>query len=131
MLTNVSQYSLSQKNLSEQLQQYDKSGSDHSLWKFESIPVTIILVIIMSVVPILTISGNCLVVWAILTQKCLQQVQNRLLISLAVADILVALIVMPFAIFMEVAGRYFLKFSPNMKFSPIGDLQRGLSSFHG
>ncbi len=98
-VTNNMTFDLSEKNVSNITE-----AAVESLWKFDSVLLTVVIVVCLSVVPVLTIVGNCFVVWAISTQKCLKQVQNRLLISLAVADILVALIVMPFAIFYEVAG---------------------------
>lgn len=55
------------------------------------------------IIPFLTICGNILVVLSILREKSLQTVTNYFIFSLAVADFLVALVVMPFAVYVEVS----------------------------
>ena len=50
--------------------------------------------------------GNVMVVYAINTEKSLQQVQNNLLVSLATADLLVAIVVMPIAIALEITSEH-------------------------
>ncbi|XP_052803177.1 dopamine D2-like receptor [Mya arenaria] len=52
--------------------------------------------------PVFTVFGNILVVLSIYRERSLRHVTNYFICSLAVADILVAVIVMPPAVFMEV-----------------------------
>ena len=64
------------------------------------------IAVVLSIIPLTTIIGNVMVVYAINTEKALQQVQNNLLVSLATADLLVAIIVMPIAIALEITSTY-------------------------
>ncbi|CAL1538785.1 unnamed protein product [Lymnaea stagnalis] len=50
-------------------------------------------------VPILTIFGNCVVILAVITHRKLQTMTNAFVVSLALADMCVALLVMPFSIY--------------------------------
>ena len=54
------------------------------------------------------ISGNIFVIAAIVLERNLQGVANYLILSLAVADLLVAVLVMPLAAVYEVRNIYFL-----------------------
>ena len=53
------------------------------------------------------ISGNIFVIAAIVLERNLQGVANYLILSLAVADLLVAVLVMPLAAVYEVRNIYF------------------------
>jgi dopamine D2-like receptor len=55
--------------------------------------------------PILTIFGNVLVVVSVYREKSLHTVTNYFVVSLAISDITVAAVVMPFAIYLEVSIR--------------------------
>jgi len=57
---------------------------------------------ILIVFPVLTVFGNVLVVLSVYREKTLQSVTNYFIVSLAVADIMVAVLVMPFAVYVEV-----------------------------
>ena len=61
----------------------------------------------LALIPTLTIFGNVLVVLAVLRERTLQTVTNYFIVSLAVADFLVALCVMPFAVYVEVSFAFF------------------------
>lgn len=61
---------------------------------------------LLSVVIFATLSGNTFVIAAIFMYKPLRNVQNFLVISLALADMAVALIVMPFHISNTIAGHW-------------------------
>lgn len=50
--------------------------------------------------------GNVLVCLAVLRERSLQTTTNYLVVSLAVADLLVALLVMPWAVYLEVSFLY-------------------------
>ena len=53
--------------------------------------------------PLFTIFGNVLVVISVYREKSLHTVTNYFVVSLAISDIAVAAVVMPFAIYLEVS----------------------------
>lgn len=55
------------------------------------------------VFPILTLFGNVLVIISVCRERALQSVTNYFIVSLAIADLLVALVVMPFAVYVLVS----------------------------
>ncbi|XP_067858862.1 5-hydroxytryptamine receptor 7 [Heptranchias perlo] len=59
---------------------------------------------ILSVITLLTISGNCLVMISVCFVKKLRQPSNYLIMSLALADLSVAVAVMPFVIATDLIG---------------------------
>lgn len=59
-------------------------------------------ILLLSGIPILTLMGNLLVCLSVWKEKSLQTVTNYFTVSLAVADVMVALLVMPLAIYAEV-----------------------------
>lgn len=63
------------------------------------------LLILMVIIP--TIGGNILVILAVSLEKKLQYATNYFLMSLAVADLLVGLFVMPIALLTIMFGKYF------------------------
>lgn len=75
----------------------NKSGYNQA----ESIIITIILIAII----IGTIVGNILVCVAVCLVRKLRRPCNYLLVSLAVSDLCVAILVMPMAMFYEIKGR--------------------------
>ncbi|XP_025417989.1 dopamine D2-like receptor [Sipha flava] len=58
------------------------------------------------VFPILTLFGNVLVIISVCRERALQSVTNYFIVSLALADLLVALMVMPFAVYVLVNGKW-------------------------
>lgn len=62
------------------------------------------LALILMIVPCLTLFGNVLVILAVVREKTLQSVTNYFIVSLAVADLLVAVVVMPFAVYVLVSN---------------------------
>uniref|UniRef100_A0A914QJC7 G-protein coupled receptors family 1 profile domain-containing protein n=1 Tax=Panagrolaimus davidi TaxID=227884 RepID=A0A914QJC7_9BILA len=60
--------------------------------------------LLLACVPIACIIGNCMVVAAVWTTKSLQTPTNYLLVSLAMADLLVGTLVMPFSIYLSING---------------------------
>ena len=58
---------------------------------------------ILIIFPLLTIFGNILVVISVYREKSLHTVTNYFVVSLAISDITVAAVVMPFAIYLEVS----------------------------
>lgn len=61
--------------------------------------------------------GNVLVCMAVLRERSLQTTTNYLVVSLAVADLLVASLVMPWAVYLEVRGQAPLAFLKYLKLS--------------
>lgn len=59
--------------------------------------------LILVIVPCLTLFGNVLVILAVMRERTLQTVTNYFIVSLAVADLLVAVLVMPFAVYVLVS----------------------------
>ena len=53
--------------------------------------------------PVATAFGNALVCISVRTERSLQTVTNYFIVSLAVADLMVALLVMPLAVYVEVS----------------------------
>ncbi|KAJ2940573.1 hypothetical protein O0L34_g6513 [Tuta absoluta] len=71
-----------------------------------STPVTILLVIIFMIVIFVTIVGNILVVVAVCLVRKLRRPSNYLIVSLAVSDLCVAMIVMPVAMVYDIMGTW-------------------------
>jgi len=64
--------------------------------------------LVLGVIILATIVGNVFVIAAIVLERNLRNVANYLIASLAVADLLVAALVMPLAAVNEVSSRWFL-----------------------
>lgn len=60
--------------------------------------------------PLLTLIGNVMVVTSVYRERALRTVTNYFIVSLAIADIAVALFVMPLAIYTEVSRSHFLHY---------------------
>uniref|UniRef100_A0A1I7UBS4 G_PROTEIN_RECEP_F1_2 domain-containing protein n=1 Tax=Caenorhabditis tropicalis TaxID=1561998 RepID=A0A1I7UBS4_9PELO len=57
------------------------------------------------VIPLITLLGNLLVIISVLRYRALQSAINFLILGLAVADLLVAIIVMPYAVYVYVSDQ--------------------------
>lgn len=57
----------------------------------------------LMVFPLLTLFGNILVILSVCRERSLQTVTNYFIVSLAIADLLVAVVVMPFAVYVLVS----------------------------
>lgn len=64
----------------------------------------IIIGVMLAIITAVTVMGNTLVVIAVCVVKKLRQPSNYLLVSLAVADLSVAIVVMPFVIVTDLTG---------------------------
>lgn len=62
----------------------------------------------LSLIPLIfcTSLGNLLVCLAVIWDRRLQNMTNYFLMSLAIADLLVSILVMPFGMIVEIYGRY-------------------------
>ena len=60
--------------------------------------------VVLCVFPLLTVFGNSLVVLSVCREKALQTATNFFIVSLAISDIMVALLVMPLSIYVEVSN---------------------------
>jgi len=78
----------------------DSASSERRYW-------TLVLVII----PALTLFGNSLVVLSVWREMSLRTATNYFIVSLAVADIMVAVLVMPLAVYVEVISARFMSSS--------------------
>lgn len=68
--------------------------------------------LVLVLFPIFTLFGNVLVILSVYRERTLQTVTNYFIVSLALADLLVAVVVMPFAVYVLVSyHEYLIKFS--------------------
>ena len=69
-----------------------------------SLPEAVVIGMVLSLICFFSIAGNVLVVVAILTDRHLRKTSNYFIISLALADTLVAIMVMTFAVANDILG---------------------------
>jgi hypothetical protein len=81
---------------------YDITDDEHVIATAENVVITCLALVII----IGTVSGNVLVVIAVLTERRLRKVGNSFIVSLAVSDLLVGLVVTPFAIAYQLMGTW-------------------------
>ncbi|KAJ8936711.1 hypothetical protein NQ318_020323 [Aromia moschata] len=62
--------------------------------------------LILVLFPIFTLFGNVLVILSVYRERTLQSATNYFIVSLALADLLVAVVVMPFAVYVLVSTYY-------------------------
>ncbi|XP_030566311.1 dopamine D2-like receptor isoform X2 [Drosophila novamexicana] len=79
---------------------------DHNYWA-----------LILILFPILTLFGNILVILSVCRERSLQTVTNYFIVSLAIADLLVAVVVMPFAVYFLVYSIIWLKLKLSFNFT--------------
>jgi octopamine receptor len=76
-------------------------------------PTLIASLVILLLINVMVIVGNCLVITAVFISSKLRSVTNLFIVSLAVADLMVGLAVLPFSATWEV-----FKVSPFLYFRP-------------
>ena len=106
-LNGETAYNLSNANVTD----YDVLGAGET----EDVITRIWEVLLLLIIVIAGITGNVLVVIAVVIEKKLQNVTNYFLVSLAVADCLVSLIVMPCSIVHELMGKFKLIIHVNVR----------------
>uniref|UniRef100_A0AC35U6E8 G_PROTEIN_RECEP_F1_2 domain-containing protein n=1 Tax=Rhabditophanes sp. KR3021 TaxID=114890 RepID=A0AC35U6E8_9BILA len=84
------------------------AGPDESGFQFFSSFKDFLLALILTCVCLLTVSGNCLVVLAVCTKKYLRNPTGYLIVSLACADLIVGLVVMPLNSLFEITNHVWL-----------------------
>ena len=67
-------------------------------------PVSVLFAVLMSVIIVATVFGNVLVILSVFTYRPLRHVQNFYIVSLAVADLAVAILVMPYNVVYSMLG---------------------------
>ncbi|KAK3108976.1 hypothetical protein FSP39_020074 [Pinctada imbricata] len=73
-----------------------------------SIEIMIVLCVVLSCMIVATIIGNVFVISAIILERSLQGVSNYLILSLAVTDLMVAVLVMPISVIDQVSEFWYL-----------------------
>lgn len=73
--------------------------------------------LVLLIFPIMTLFGNVLVILSVYRERTLQTVTNYFIVSLAIADLLVAIIAMPFAVYVLVSRMNFVMFFYSLYFS--------------
>jgi 5-hydroxytryptamine receptor 1 len=92
-----------EKNCSQTKVQYESSlGVALAVPEWEAAITALTLTLII----LLTVIGNILVILSVFTYKPLRIVQNFFIVSLAVADLTVALLVLPFSVAVQILGRW-------------------------
>lgn len=74
--------------------------------KYDSVEIAVVIILFLLIV--VTVIGNTLIISAVLTTKRLRTVTNCFVTSLAVADLLVGIFVMPPAIAVHITGKTFI-----------------------
>ena len=92
---NLSSYAATAVGISEEAMTMDDADPTAA-------PPLRMFALVLGIFPILTLFGNVLVCLSVLTERSLHTVTNFFIVSLAVADIAVAVLVMPLAIYVEV-----------------------------
>jgi 5-hydroxytryptamine receptor 1 len=100
---NDTRYESDEKNCSQTKVQYESSlGVALAVPEWEAAVTAFTLTSII----LLTVVGNILVILSVFTHKPLRIVQNFFIVSLAVADLTVALLVLPFSVAVQILGRW-------------------------
>jgi 5-hydroxytryptamine receptor 1 len=100
---NDTRYESGEKNCSQMKVQYESSlGVALAVPEWEAAVTAVTLTSII----LLTVVGNVLVILSVFTHKPLRIVQNFFIVSLAVADLTVAVLVLPFSVAVQILGRW-------------------------
>ena len=83
----------------------NESSSAAGVWDDVMSVVPSYWCMLLLIFPICTVFGNVLVCLSVYSEKALHTVTNYFISSLAIADIMVAILVMPLAVYVEVGVR--------------------------
>ncbi|RXG55316.1 Octopamine receptor beta-1R [Armadillidium vulgare] len=108
--SHVSFYDEISSTLSTTISNGTLPGTEDTLWTWEDIVILTFKVIIMGTIILFAIMGNVLVIVSITMNRKLHGITNYFLVSLAIADMLVALCVMPFNASVEFFGKWLFGF---------------------
>ncbi|KAL3831559.1 hypothetical protein ACJMK2_023298 [Sinanodonta woodiana] len=73
-----------------------------------NVPSLVVICVLLSLLILCTIIGNVFVISAIILERSLHGVSNYLILSLAVTDLLVAILVMPISLVNEISQNWYL-----------------------
>ncbi|XP_048483406.1 dopamine D2-like receptor [Plutella xylostella] len=82
------------------------NGTFNSSCFRDEIPESNFWALLLLIFPFFTLFGNVLVIMSVVKERTLQTVTNYFIVSLAVADLLVAVVVMPFGVYYLVNGSW-------------------------
>lgn len=102
---NSSEYMYVQQNIFET---DSIKNASQSLLTWDYSLVYSLIAVLLGALIICSIIGNSFVIAAIYLEKSLQNVANYLIVSLACADLMVAIIVMPFAAYQELSHIWYI-----------------------
>lgn len=104
-----------EENTTNLLQRYNATSSnssfEHSFTQgppLQSVGISALVGLLFSIITVLTVVGNMLVILSVLIVKKLQRPSNYLLVSLAVSDLLVGVVVMPLSIAYYITNSWYL-----------------------
>ena len=92
-------------NYSPHTDNQSATATSHVHTRF-SLPIMIPLAMVLACIILFTLIGNSLVVCAVVSFRRLRSVTNHFVVSLAVADLTVAILVMPYSLLYEITGRW-------------------------
>lgn len=102
-LTTVNVNATEEGSCPQNVERYDSIlGLELAVPQWEALITTVVLTLII----LLTIIGNILVILSVFTYKPLRIVQNFFIVSLAVADLTVAILVMPLNVAYSILGKW-------------------------
>lgn len=105
---NASLYAQNDLKMEQNLSELLVNGSTNGSYEFESEGLERFnwWALSLLVFPLLTLFGNVLVILSVSRERSLQTATNYFIVSLAVADLLVAVVVMPFGVYYLVSWIY-------------------------
>jgi hypothetical protein len=90
---------MSSNHTTESMNQSLLSSVSVNTTEHKSIVYVAVVFFLLGLIDVTTLVGNCIVVIAVFSTKSLHTVTNMLIVSLAVADMLVAVFVLPLSIY--------------------------------
>ena len=104
---NVTSVTVLNSNMSDRMSNFPEVTAFHYIPRY-SLPMLILITVILGIMIVSTIIGNVFVIAAIVIERSLQGVSNYLILSLAVTDLMVAVLVMPISLLNQVSVFWYL-----------------------